>query len=354
MLVALDAAGRRVVAWEAVRAASYECPECREAVILKLGSRVIAHYAHRPGTACSNAGETRQHLEMKLALYRALQRNPHWGPHGLFELEQPLGNLRADVWLQLGGGRQLAIECQHSHIRAEEATQKIVAYAAQGIDCVYIVHAEAFPDYQRTVGITSLHGREISVPAWVRAVATRDSAVFRTHAAFGPTQKEASERTFVHVWADGRLWVLQLGVIYRERAFGPHWTFDPLTRIRDGRLLGEIEDISDDWMLRSQACGPAYYEAVAKLAALEGSHPSVAVAIAEAAGRGQEVIAPSPRRLRDSKTRRALPGVTPPPPPPPLPTRPTVPVPVPEPEPQLGLGLEVPTARRPRRPLDHG
>ena len=53
---------------------SSACPVCRRSVILKLGSRVAHHAAHRPGDACVvTAGESALHLNTKCHLAAALR-----------------------------------------------------------------------------------------------------------------------------------------------------------------------------------------------------------------------------------------------------------------------------------------
>ena len=348
MLVALDPAGVRLMAWQAQRGVAHRCPACGEGVRLKRGRKVIEHFAHLPGAACANAGETRQHLEMKSAIYHAIY---HEGATDPCELEYQIGDRRADVWVPLQSGRKLAIECQHSPIPVEEVKQKIADYAAHGVDTLYVVHAEAFPDYDKRVGIASLHNREIGVREWVRAVTTPDLASARPEAVWDDVYVPYG-REFVHVWADGRLWVLALKAVFRERDWGWNWDVVVLATRRDAELLGEIEEMDSPWRLRHDP-GAAFYAAVEDLAALEEPHPSVTAAVAAA-----PPVLPKPPVRRGGRRKGCrgpeggadlpLTGAAGP-----LgagaPPRPTS---VPGDAPQLGLGIEEPPTR-PRRWADY-
>ena len=348
MLVAIDVADSRIVAWDAVRGVAYRCPVCREAVRLKQGSRVIHHFAHQRGSACANAGETRQHLEMKSTLYQAMRGS---GASCECDLEYPIGERRADVWLRTGAGRQIAIECQHSPIPAIEVAAKVAAYTLCGVDVLYVVHAEAFPDYRRAVGITSLHKREIRVPEWVREVTTPDPATLREYAALDDGPFVPYGREFVHVWDSGRLWILELTAIYREKFWGRNSDIVVLGTKREARLLGAVHELNGPWSFAAGP-GPVSYAVVPQLAALTDPHPSVLIALSEA----PRVPSASTQRSRRVETRGCEPSPkrVPTPVPPPLATHhltPTEPVSAeaaPS-DPQLQLGLALPQAPKPTR-----
>lgn len=135
MLVALNASSTRVVAGDATRGEQYVCPACGEPVVLKQGTRVIHHFAHRPHNDCSFAGETMRHLEMKLRIFE-----------GFRELESELevvmcdGARRADVVVTIGRTR-IAIECQQSAITIEELKQRNIDYQNR---VLWIVDAPRF------------------------------------------------------------------------------------------------------------------------------------------------------------------------------------------------------------------
>lgn len=135
MLVAINADRGRVLASDARRSEVYCCPACGEPVVLKQGSRVIHHYAHRPNSDCGSAGETLRHLEMKLRMFEGLG-----GLDPELELVMCDGARRADVAVVING-RQIAIECQHSAISIEELKQRNTDYQGR---VIWIVDAPRF------------------------------------------------------------------------------------------------------------------------------------------------------------------------------------------------------------------
>jgi hypothetical protein len=166
-------------------------------------------------------------------------------------------------------------------VPAAEVRRKIADYAAREVECVYIVHAEAFRAYDKAVGITSLHDREISVPEWVREVATPDPRTARRYAPVGDGPFVPYRRMFVHVWANGRLWVLELRAVYREREWNDESWIQVLATQWKARLLGALDPPTGSWRLAAEP-GLASYEAVWSLAAQEELHSSVATALAAA------------------------------------------------------------------------
>ena len=64
----------RIDAEQAKRDDAFCCPVCREAVILRRGRKVVAHFANRPRARCiARTGETRVHLEEKRVLLDAFR-----------------------------------------------------------------------------------------------------------------------------------------------------------------------------------------------------------------------------------------------------------------------------------------
>lgn len=85
MLVAVDSAGGRRVATPELRGTSLACPDCRELVVVRAGSRVVAHFAHRSGTACSEAREAMR--KRREAARKSKRSSEAKGQQYLFELE---------------------------------------------------------------------------------------------------------------------------------------------------------------------------------------------------------------------------------------------------------------------------
>lgn len=127
MLIAVDSSDRRVIGRDANKREEYVCPECRESVTLKQGRVVIHHFAHRPGAACDNAGETIRHMEMKLCLADGL------APFGaIVEHRVHGGRNRTDVFLSKTEP-PVIIECQHSTLSIREMEERQFNYNQIGL-----------------------------------------------------------------------------------------------------------------------------------------------------------------------------------------------------------------------------
>jgi competence protein CoiA len=132
MLVAsLD--GVRIEAEHAPRGRPFVCPECRQAVVLKRGRIVVAHFAHKPHMVCDWArGETPAHLEAKRLFRDAFAAR---GYEAEVERVVPTlpGDRRADVMVRGRSGIEAAIELQHNAIGLDEIERRAFAYARAGI-----------------------------------------------------------------------------------------------------------------------------------------------------------------------------------------------------------------------------
>jgi len=129
--------GNRVEAEDAERHPDYSCPNCRQNVILKRGRIRVAHFAHKPPTNCTWAGETTEHLNAKKYFKDTFVRQ------GLVaEVEYPVASLhgdrRTDVMLWLHTGVQVALELQHTSISLDEIEARAATYAKEGIAQAWI------------------------------------------------------------------------------------------------------------------------------------------------------------------------------------------------------------------------
>lgn len=128
----------RVYARDARKGSAYRCPGCLAEVILKKGAVRIHHYAHHAEQSCEYAiGETRAHLEAKLALHAAFRPLSH-----RVEMEWPVeglsGDRRADVFVWHLNGPRLAVELQHTKIGLHEIEERTASYLAAGIAVVWL------------------------------------------------------------------------------------------------------------------------------------------------------------------------------------------------------------------------
>lgn len=296
MLVAMDMSmNRRVLARDTAKGPRFECPACRADVILKKGTKIVHHFAHSPGSECAHAGETRQHLEMKEAVWTARR-----SIDVRCELELRVGNQIADVYLECREEwrpKCVAVECQHSNVTSDAIRAKLGAYRDDAVEVMYVVHAEAIPAYRKALGICALHERDIKVPAWMREVAIADPSTQRDALSVisddGPPVYYTRE--FLQVWAEGRLWAVELKAIYRENYWNGRHRWGYLGTVRRARLLGELRL---DGKLSVRYDQPVHFASLWDLAARDTTHESVLAAI--------QVAAQHPRVLRaeDRKLRR--------------------------------------------------
>jgi competence CoiA-like predicted nuclease len=132
MLVA-DLQGNRVEATGAKRDPRYVCPKCKGIVILKLGRKVISHFAHKPPTDCTWVrGETRAHLEAKSLVRNALIARGLRAEVEYIVTALP-GDRRADVMAWSPGGERVAFELQHTSLGLDEIEKRAFSYAREGI-----------------------------------------------------------------------------------------------------------------------------------------------------------------------------------------------------------------------------
>lgn len=214
MLIALTDAGSRTAAWEALRGTVYGCPVCAEPVILHQGKKRIAHYAHRPGSDCTHEGESREHVEMKHAVWTAMRTAP-----GVTrcELEWPLGSRRADVFVETEHGQRVAVEAQVSSKEEPEFEAKIADYGALGVLPLYLVHAKAFRGYVATFKMGSLHEREVRVPQWVLSLALVDPSAeqsLQTYSVCSDTEYQL--HTILQVFDGTDAWLVRLEPLWRD------------------------------------------------------------------------------------------------------------------------------------------
>jgi len=115
----------------------FYCPACDQEVIVKAGSKVIPHFAHRSSKECSRGagGEGEYHHRGKLLLYRWLKSQ------GLqVTLEQYIQEIeqRPDLYLRIHD-KKIAIEYQCAKISVEEIHQRNAGYHEAGITPIWIL-----------------------------------------------------------------------------------------------------------------------------------------------------------------------------------------------------------------------
>lgn len=159
LLVAHNGMGDRVLAAFATRGDAFCCPECRADVILKRGTEVVPHFAHRAYSGCPmSVGESLRHLEMKLQIGKLF---------GAAEYEIRFGaERRADVV-----ARDTVVECQASPIGIEEMDARTRFYNGQGKPVLWVfdIGRLAGQEKQWATTIDSIRTLgEVRVPAEMR------------------------------------------------------------------------------------------------------------------------------------------------------------------------------------------
>ena len=128
----------RIYAHSAQKGGRYLCPGCKAELVLRKGDIVIHHFAHKPPVECEfGAGESAEHLEAKLAIFKA------FAPRALkAEMEWPVesltGDRRADVFIWDMQGAKIAFEIQHTEISGELIAKRSADYMRAGISVIWI------------------------------------------------------------------------------------------------------------------------------------------------------------------------------------------------------------------------
>jgi len=113
------------------------CPECREKVIMKVGTKKMEHFAHQQGSFCveSYEKETEYHLNGKLQLYQWLEKQqlaPYLEPFYSSIRQRP------DIGVSCFD-RNFAIEFQCANIPPELMVKRTNAYRTQNITPIWIL-----------------------------------------------------------------------------------------------------------------------------------------------------------------------------------------------------------------------
>jgi competence protein CoiA len=113
----------------------FACPACKRIVILKKGTKVTHHYAHKPPVDCVyGTGESEAHRHAKMEIYEALRASPRTRD---IRLERYLGTVRPDISGFINGVR-VAIEMQISTLSLGTIHHRTVEYANKGINLLWL------------------------------------------------------------------------------------------------------------------------------------------------------------------------------------------------------------------------
>ncbi len=113
----------------------YHCQGCGRPVVLKRGRIRVPHFAHAAGGHCSaSEGETEEHREAKLAIFRALLADPRASN---VQMERNLEHCRPDVYFERDGVR-VAVEVQRSDCTLETIERRTKRYAEQRVAVLWV------------------------------------------------------------------------------------------------------------------------------------------------------------------------------------------------------------------------
>ncbi|WP_173916937.1 competence protein CoiA [Halobacillus sp. Marseille-Q1614] len=122
--------------------ASFYCPDCREALLLRSGPLTTPHFAHFPSSLCTRkrGGESEVHEKGKLLLYDWLY---HQGYR--VEMEPYLSDIsqRPDLMLTIGEKR-IVLELQCSTISPEEVKKRSEGYHTMNIFPLWLLGGRQF------------------------------------------------------------------------------------------------------------------------------------------------------------------------------------------------------------------
>lgn len=114
----------------------FTCPACGSETVLKKGTHVAHHFAHKKDPNCAyGAGETRSHIDAKYGLYDLFKAHPAVDK---VELEWRLEDgCIPDVYIEMGD-RRLAIELQHSQQQERETIRRTTRYKELGVAVMWV------------------------------------------------------------------------------------------------------------------------------------------------------------------------------------------------------------------------
>lgn len=117
--------------------AKFYCPACKEQVIIKAGTEIVAHFAHQAKSDCSyeGGGEGEYHEQGKYLLYKWLMNQ---NIQAELEVYLPEIKQRPDILVQLHGKR-IAIEFQCAKVSNQIIRQRNIGYKKANINPIWIL-----------------------------------------------------------------------------------------------------------------------------------------------------------------------------------------------------------------------
>jgi competence protein CoiA len=145
VLFAKDDLGHIIDAWDADKTAKYRCAECGLEVRLRKIPYRLPHFYHlRKTPSCRSYGKSERHLQIQLAIQRALPRSV---------LEKPFPPIQRIADVAFG---QKIFEIQCSLISDEEVHQRTQEYKALGFEVIWVLDDRLFNQWRLRPGEKTL------------------------------------------------------------------------------------------------------------------------------------------------------------------------------------------------------
>ena len=127
------------------RSVHFQCAECREKVILRLGNIKVPHFAHYRNSSCAHSfseGESQDHLNGKIQLYDFLERLKI-----PCELEPYLQDIKQRPDILVQAHEKVALEFQCSKITPDVIRKRNLGYQNSNIQPLWIIKTPDLADF---------------------------------------------------------------------------------------------------------------------------------------------------------------------------------------------------------------
>ena len=178
MLIARNASGELIQAYQASKEKSkngeiYYCPACKGKLVLKKGSIMVAHFAHRQHSDCAvfSEGETLPHLKGKQLLFEKFKSE---GFEVMLECWLPELQQRPDLLLVLADGKKIALEYQCSPISPADLLARTQGYQRFGYEVWWICGMNYQPGgIKMTQSIYQFLKHSVALGSWIGIMDTQ-------------------------------------------------------------------------------------------------------------------------------------------------------------------------------------
>lgn len=142
MLSAVSAFGRDCFAATTEKnEGPFVCPECRKPLVLRKGTVVVHHFAHKPPVDCAyGTGETMEHMWAKYLIHDYLSKSPRITKLDVEKtIQQNELKARPDVRCVVDNRYALGIEFQKSSLDPRQIEQRTATYHQLNVYVLWLV-----------------------------------------------------------------------------------------------------------------------------------------------------------------------------------------------------------------------